>query len=147
MSKKPVSREYRVYLAIWRKAYLERDSNLPPITINASTYAMAISMRQGMYRAIKPYRDGSEFDPELSQATELFVAYIPKEPQPNGTYQVILRPRTSLNELEAQLDALGLAETDLKLSEERLAEDKLSAFIETPVSEVERPANPFYGRD
>lgn len=147
MAKKPVSREYRVYLAVWRKAYLERDSNLPPITINASTYAMAISMRQGMYRAIKPYRDESEFDHELSQAAELFVVYIPKEPQPNGTYQVILKPRTSLTELEAQFAELGLSETDLKLSEERLAEDKLNAFIETPTSEVERPVNPFYGRD
>lgn len=145
MSKKPISREARVYLALWRKAYNERDSNLPPVTINASTYAMAISMRQGMYRAIKPYRSGLEFDHELTQAAEVLVPMIPKEPNASGQYQLIIKPRNTLTELEAQLAALGLSDDDLKLSEERIAELALSQFIEQPTSEL-TPENPFFKR-
>lgn len=145
MSKKPISREYRVYLAIWRKAYHERDKGLEPIAINASTYNLAISMRQGLYRAIKPYRYGEAFDPELQQAVELFVVFLPKEPTPSGFYQVILKPRHTLNELELQLAELGIDEGDLLTQEEQMANKSLETLMDQPLSRTE-VSNPFYNR-
>ena len=145
MPKKPISREYRVYLALWRKAYHERDSGASPVAVNASTYNLAVSMRQGMYRAIAPYRRGEEFDVELQQAVEYFVAYLPKEPTPSGLFQVILKPRHTLGELEAQLANLGLDEADLLTETERMANKSIESLMDTPPSRVERD-NPFYER-
>lgn len=145
MSKKPISREYRVYLAVWRKAYRDRDSGAPPISINASTYNLAVSMRQGMYRAIAPYRNGEAFDAELSQAAEQFVAFLPKEPTPTGLFQVVLKPRHTLNELELQLAELGIGESDLLTESEKMANASLETLMDTPPSRVGRD-NPFYER-
>jgi hypothetical protein len=145
MAKKSISREYRVYLAVWRKAFQERDKGLDPVAINASTYNLAVSMRQGMYRAIAPYRHGEAYDPELSQAVELFVAFLPKEPTASGLFQVILKPRHTLTELELQLADLGIGESDLLTESEKLAEKSLETLLGTGVSSHQQP-NPFYKR-
>lgn len=145
---KPVSREYRIYLAIWRKAVNSEEE----ITIRASTFNLAIAMRQGMYRAIRPYRSGEIFDAELSKAADLFVVQIEKLPDPSAPHILRLKPRLTLNELEAELANLGLDEADLLLGEERAVEAKLAEFLEpTEVEEdVEfRPIprdTPFYSR-
>lgn len=145
MSKKPISREYRVYLALWRKAYNERDSDLPPVTINASTYNLAISMRQGLYRAIAPYRYGEAFDSDLAQALELFIIRLPKTPTPQGFYQVVIHPRVTLNEMELQLAELGIGEADLLTQEEQMASRSLDKLLDGPVPATEA-SNPFYRR-
>lgn len=142
---KSTSTEYRMYLAIWRKAWLERDRP-DVLVVNASTYSMAINMRQGMYRAIRPYRNGLAFDADLSSAAEKFVVYLERGPDVSAPHQLQLRPRLTLTELEREMLALGLDAEDLLLGEERLANAELSKLLDSPTNST-RPANPFYSRE
>lgn len=142
---KPISREYRIYLAIWRKAFEQKDQpDKEPIKIQASTFSMAVSMRQGLYRAIRPFRAGLQFDEDLRQASELFVAYLEKGPDPKAPHAVILRPRLALSELEADLARLGLDEEDLLLDSEKLELQDLANLIDPAPSPR---SNPFYTRE
>lgn len=146
----PLSREYRIYLAIWRKAYREKDSGSEPVSITVSSHSTALTVRSGMYRAIRPYRTGEAFDDELRKASEAFVVSVHKNPDPLSAHQLILKPRLSLTELEAELANLGLDEADLILPEEAVLNSKLSEFItpETPVTKpTRRTGNKFYSRD
>lgn len=102
---------------------------------------MAVSMRQGMYRAIRPFRTGKDFDEELRLATEYFVVYLERQTDPKSKHKLLLRPRLSLSELEAELLALGLDEDDLLLDAEKGLVKSLDTFIETPA------VNPFYSRE
>lgn len=138
---KTISREQRIYLAIWRKAWLERDSG-SDLTINCSSKSMALTQRLGLYRAIRPYRIGEAFDEELRQAAETYVACLVQD---KDKWAIKLRPRMILSELEAELAALGLDEEDLLLQEEKLMSEELKDFVESP--SLPRPANPFYKRD
>lgn len=141
---KTLSREMRICLAIWRKAYRERNEGLDPIVINCSSLNAAISLRQAMYRAVRPYRTGEAFDEDIRQASELFVVYLEKQADPLEPHRLILKPRSTLNELEAELENLGLTEQDLVLHEERLMGGALNEFL---APESDRPANPFYERE
>lgn len=144
MAEKPLSRELRICLAIWRKAYAERNS-AEPVTVNCSNLNAAISIRQSMYRAAKPFRSGERFDEEVRLATELFVVYLEKQDDPAKQHRLILKHRSTLTELDAELEALGLSESDLLLKEEKLATSKLDEFLEKPDDEGGR-ATPFYTR-
>lgn len=135
---KSVSRELRICLAIWRKAYNERDKD-ELVTINCPSQNAAMSLRQSMYRAARPFRDGSAFDEEVRKSTDLFVVYIDRE-----TNQITLKPRSTLDTLEASLAELGINESDLRLPEERLLDKELTEFIE----KGDKPrANQFYERE
>lgn len=142
-----ISREYRIYLAIWRKAYLERDSGKPPVTVQASSLSTALTMRRGMYRAIRPFRNGEQFDEELMKASENFVISMPTQDSSNSKHFLILKPRTSLSELEAELASLGLDEEDLKLTMEKQTIGKLSEFLDEAAPMPRHSSNPFYTRE
>lgn len=144
----PLSREARIYLAIWRKAYREKASIIP-VTFSVSSYSMALTVRNNMYRAIRPYRFGETLDEELRKASEAFVVSVSKNPDPLSAHQITLKPRLSLTELEAELTNLGLDEADLILPEEAALNSKLSEFItpETPAPKPPRRGNKFYTRD
>ena len=101
-------------------------------------------MRLGLYRAIRPYRTGKLFDEDLRRAAEGFVIS-PEER--DGKYFLILKPRMTLSELEAQMASIGLDDEDLLLEEERLAKKSLEELLPaTPAGPPVR-SNPFYTRD
>lgn len=141
---KALSTEARYYLAIWRKAWIDRDKP-ETLIINTSSLSMAISMRQGMYRAIRPYRSGSSFDQELANAADQFVVYLAKGPDATAPHKLELRQRLSLTELERELLRLGLEGDDLLLTEEKMAAESLSTFLPDDTAPVR--SNPFYTRE
>lgn len=146
-----LSREYRIYLAIWRKAFRQRLEE-DPVVVKASSYSMALSLRSGMYRAIRPFRKGLQLDEELRQAADLFVVSVEKKPNPQSPHELILKPRSSLSELEAELAFLGLDEDDLLLPEEASVNAALMKLLppEKSAPAVELPpvrSNPFFTRD
>ena len=134
---KPISREYRIYLALWRKAFLNPDE---PVKVKASGFSMAVAMRQGMYRAIRPFRNGQMNDKELQDAAEKYVIYLDK-----SSNTIEFRERKALAELEHNFDLLGIDEEDLLLGDERTISTKLSAFLEEKPAEP--VSTPFYTRD
>lgn len=152
---KPLSRETRIYLAIWRKAWRERDiTYLPPVEVTAANFSMAISMRQGMYRAIRPYRYGQAFDPELNQAADMFVITLPKVKKSDygKPCKLTVRERKNLTYLENDLVNLGLDEEDLLTADERAVNASLEKLIEPeglkPLKVGHRvKQNPFYTRE
>jgi hypothetical protein len=133
MSSAPITREYRIYLAMWRKAFLSDD----PVVVKTSSRNMAIAMRQGMYRAIRPYRNGQQIDDQLQKASEKFVVYLNDD-------TLELRPRLTLAELDTLFDQIGIDEEDLLMPDERLVADELKEFLE---ERGVRPATPFYKRE
>ena len=64
---KDLSREKRIYLAIWRKAWRDQVETL---TVNMPNKSLALTVRMSMYRTIKPYRTGDLFDDELRMAAD-----------------------------------------------------------------------------
>ena len=148
MSSQPLTREARIYLALWRKALKSPDE---PVSITVSSYSTALTVRSGMYRAIRPYRFGEAFDAELQKAAEQFVVSVTKNPDPTTPHKLILKPRLSLSELEAEFHNLGLDEDDLLLEEERAVNKKLAEFITPETGEAPKAAprksNPFYSRE
>lgn len=130
----PISREYRIYLAIWRKA-----GNSPePIVIKTSSKNMAIAMRQGMYRAIRPYRESKLIDDELRKAAENYVVYLNED-------TLEMRPRLTLGELNTMFDQIGIDEEDLLLGDERDALGALKDLLDGV--DVKPRITPFYNRD
>lgn len=129
----PITREYRIYLAIWRKALLSSEM----VTIKTSSRNMAIAMRQGMYRAIRPYRSGVQIDADLQKASEKFVVYL------NGD-TLELRPRLTLAELDTLFDQIGIDEEDLLMPDEKVIANQLNDFLK---ERNVRPATKFYSRE
>ena len=138
MAQRPISREYRIYLALWRKATVSAEI----VSIRVSSYSMAIAMRQGMYRAIRPFREGTLIDNQLQKAAENFVVYLPKEPDEDGIYWLKLMPRAALAELDSMLGELGLEENDLLLVEEKAVQETLQELLNEPAR-----STPFYERN
>lgn len=139
---KPISREYRVYLALWRKAVTSEA----PIKIKCSNWSMAIAMRQGMYRAIRPFRHGTMNDEQLLQASEKFVVYLecPESKDKSLPHFLVLKERKALAELEEMFDELGIDEEDLLFGDEMKVQKSLTALID----EHKTPRNtPFYSRE
>lgn len=138
----PVSREYRVYLALWRKAYKTPDQE---VIIRCPDRRTAIAMRQGMYRAIKPFRHGetSFIDEDLVKSADKFVVYLNEETTPP---QLELRERKSLAALEGIWDELGIDESDLLIGEERRLMENFSKLVEEEAPAVPTSATPFYSR-
>lgn len=136
---KPISREYRIYLALWRKAVLNPDQL---VTVNLPNYSLALSTRMSMYRAILPFRKGLIFDEELSLASERFVIFVVKGPDKAAPHQVVFRPRLTLQAIEAEFGALGLSENDLLLFDEKFLDAEFTASITNLP-----PKNPFYSRE
>ena len=133
------SKQERIYLAIWRKAFQTIDHG-EPIAIKASSKPIATAQRLGLYRALRPYREGKLFDAELQQAGERIVACLVES---KGRWAVELRPRETLSELEAQLAALGLDDAKLQTPEELLAQADLTRLLD----EAKPRSTKFYSRE
>lgn len=148
---KVLTREYRIYLAIWRKAYLQRNDPDPTVSWQASSFSMALQMRQGMYRAIRPYRIGKDLDEELRLAAELFVVAVVRGKDIYSPHTITVKPRAALSELEKDMAALGIDEEDLLLTEEKVLRSNFEDFLKPSVDEtaipLPRPSNPFYTRE
>lgn len=140
-----LSRETRIYLAIWRKAYQQKDTGLPPIVVKASSRSTLLSMVTAMYRAIKPYREGKLHDEELTRAAEAMVISAPKA-GPGEPHVLTLKERKTLLDLEAELADLGISELDLLTPEERLQQASLAEFLQPEVKPALRSDNPFFTR-
>lgn len=128
-----MTREQRIHLAIWKKALTMLPREL---TITLNSAPMAISIRQGLYRSIKPYRSGELIDSQLQEASERLVVYLDKE---KGN--LVFREKQGLNVLEEMLDDLGITETELTTEEERTLKVDLEELLNAPKRET-----PFYTR-
>ncbi len=140
---KIISREYRIYLALWRKAIQSPET----VRIKASSFAMAIAMRQGMYRAIRPFRNGQMNDEQLRDASEKFVVYLEKNPDPKEEHHLILKARAALSELEASFDTFGIDEEDLLFGDERDTRHSLAEFLDETPAVKPITSTPFYSRE
>lgn len=140
-AQRPISREYRVYLALWRKAI--QTGEVPPI--KCSSLHMAVAMRQGMYRAIKPFKLGEVNDEELVRAAEKYVVHLVRGESKSSPHFLELRERKALSELEAQWAELGIDEEDLQVGDERNVGEKLKELLEQPGEPVR--STPFYERE
>lgn len=125
----------RIYLALWRKAV--QNSGL---VIRLPDKALALSMRLGLYRAIRPYRSGKLYDEELYQALSTLVIKV-VENNKKITIEFIERPVLYL--LEDQLTDLGIEENDLLLPEEKEQYEQLKRLEKL----TWKSPNPFYGED
>lgn len=136
-----MSRELQIYLAIWRKAYRQEISAIDsdPIVIRASSQSSALTMRTGLYRALRPYRNGDKFDADLQAAAEVLVVSAPYEVE--GGYAIEIRPRMALNELEAQLENLGITTDEVK------SDVDIPASLKDLAKSTDRRSTPFYERD
>lgn len=136
----PITKEHRIYLALWRKAYRERDEK--PLSIKCSTYRMAMHQRLGLYRVVRPYRTGQAFDPEITAAVELLVPTI--SPKEEKAITLTFRRRVSLSDLEKSIEGLDFLPEDFLTEGERTLHGELEALAPEL---LEARSNPFYTRD
>lgn len=134
-----ISKEQRIYLAMWRKAGLQPET-ANPVAIELPNPSVALTVRMAMYRAIRPYRSGLLHDPDLFSAAERFVLKVSK--LPDGRAVLAIVPRTTLAAAELAMLSLGLDDEDLKLFEERMVDEKLENLIST----MPAPDNPYFKR-
>jgi len=134
---KDLSREKRIYLAIWRKAWREQVETL---TVNMPNESLALTVRMSMYRTIKPYRTGDLFDDELRMAADKYVLVVQKSPP-----AIVLTHRKSADAAEAAFADLGLDEMDLMTDEEIKAMTTAQKVTESLASP--HIANPFFKRE
>jgi hypothetical protein len=134
---KDLSREKRIYLAIWRKAWREQVETL---TVTMPNESLALTVRMSMYRTIKPYRQGDLFDDELRMAAEKYVLVVQKSPP-----AIILTHRKSADAAELAFSDLGLDEMDLMTAEEIASMNSAIKVSENLGSDHQ--VNPFYTRE
>ena len=148
---RPVTRQTRIYLALWRKAYTDLQLSGPddfePLTIFTAKQSLAVSHKTGLYAAIRPYREAG-LDPILHAASEALVVKI-LTPEETGTelFQTSLCPRETFPSLDEALTRLGISDKDLLTPEEQEAERLVEKLV-LKSEETEAPrATPFYTRD
>lgn len=134
---KDLSREKRIYLAIWRKAWREQVEEL---VINMPNTSLALTVRMSMYRTIRPYRQGDLFDDGLRSAAERYVLIIRKNPP-----AIILTHRKSADAAEQAFADLGLDEMDLMSGEELASLASAQTVAENLGGSHQ--ANPFFKRE
>ena len=133
-----LSREARIYLALWRKTSTMTDG----FEVKFPNYSLAISARQGLYRAIKSYRGRPDLDPVLAQAADLFVVSINAE-----AFTLTFTPRKTLEALELQLHDLGIDEADLQTHQEREIAESLDRMMGKASTKSPERSTPFYSRE
>lgn len=132
-----LSREQRIYLAIWRRA-AEKGS----LEIKCASPTSARTIRMALYRVIKPYREDPLLDSEMTKIAQDFVVAWSKA---SMVLNIIPRASTAEQLVDSLLDQLGLEEGDLETPEEKAVVKDFEEFMEAkpkPVSE-----NPFYKRE
>ena len=132
MSLGQISRENRIYLAIWRKvAGMEDD-----LTIKLTSHTEAVSMRLGLYRAMTPYRSGDMTDPELAAVADTHSVFIAPK-----SSEIVIRRKIGLLAAEGLMEELGIGEDDLITYEEKELSDRMTGLM-TDLSAGKD--NPFY---
>lgn len=133
-----LSREARIYLALWRKATETPEG----FEVKFPSLTTAISARQGLYRAIKPFRNRSDKDPILAEAADKYVVTLRNEPP-----ALYFSPRQTLEILENQLESLGLSESDLLDPEELNLHRSAQRLIDQAAPTPSDRSTPFYTRE
>lgn len=130
-----MNRQTRIYLAFWRKAFQDGVLVLP-----MPSKGHAVSIRQALYRAIRPFRDEDAEEPsELAKiANTMTVAFSGND--------LIIRPKVSAEYAENLFMELELDESLLQTEDERESVRKLQEALEKP-SEKSKSSNPFFSRD
>lgn len=140
-----LSREARIYLALWRKC-LREDG----LVVKLQTYNQALALRLALYRTLKPYRESEFLDPELYQAGQKYCIGVPKD---NNTLH--FTDRKSLLAAEAAYAALGLSDSDLYSDDELMVQARMSEELDklvvkdlpVPKAPATPAPNTFYSRD
>ncbi len=147
----PLTREARIYLALWRKLTsdgVEKKIFFPDL-------GSCISFTRNMYRALKPYRDMKLHDPTLVEAIEKWALWHPKSFEDGKPY-VMARPRMGLAMAEDLFERFGLDEDDIMSPAEKAAvasvekvHQDLAEFLEAdredkPVEREEPEPLPFH---
>ena len=128
---KNVSRETRIYLALWRRAVAV------PFELKLASPKLAAQFRLACYRALSPYRTNG-LDPELARASEeVSLAISPLDPCILVFEQK--RLRTAADEIASQL---GLTDEDLFTAEERGTIERLAEFIQPAAPAAPAMASP-----
>jgi len=126
----PATRETRIFLALWRKAYTSGE----PIVINAKSPSDAMRIRMALYNAIKPYRVEG-VDDELRLAGEALAIS-------TKANVVTIGPRVLRAYADDLAEAFGLTEDDLITNEERETRERMNLALEKLMGQ--QNANPFY---
>lgn len=129
----PATRETRIFLALWRKAYTSGE----PIVINAKSPSDAMRIRMALYNAIKPYRVEG-VDDELRLAGEALAIS-------TKASVVTIGPRVLRAYADDLAEAFGLTDDDLITAQEREAKEVMEASL-TRLMETQT-ANPFYKKE
>lgn len=137
----PLTREARIYRALWLKALSDED----PVRINFPAVGAALAFRRAMYRFLQPYRKDPEIEPLLAQAGELCSISAPTHADPSLT----IGAKLTVELAEMALEQLGLEESDLLTSVEKsmLATSESRANFEAQKELEESRSTPFYDRD
>jgi hypothetical protein len=134
---KTLTREEKIYLALWRKA-----GKLDGTSIKLSTPNEAKAMRLGMYRVMKPFREGDMLDPELKLIADKFALIVEK-----GTSNLLIREKTTLSAAERAMAMLGLTEDDLMTDQEREENKAADEALANIMGNIEEVENPFYKQE
>lgn len=126
----PATRETRIFLALWRKAYTSGE----PIVINAKSPSDAMRIRMALYNAIKPYRVEG-VDDELRLAGEALAISTKANVVTIGPRVL----RAYADDLAAQF---GILEDDLITAQEREAKEVMEASLARLMEQ--QSDNPFY---
>lgn len=125
MSRPSLTRESKIYLAIWRKAAAESG-----LTITLSSPVEAQSVRMAMYRAMTPYKNDPNLEPSLSEiGAKMSLVWH------RGESVLHIRDRVTLTSAERLAEQLGLDDDDLLTDSER----RMKAAAERSLEAI-RPA-------
>lgn len=131
-----LSRQHRIYSALWRKALISGF-----ISLNLETHYQAIALRLAMYRFLKPYRNDSTLDDELFRCAETLALCVK-----HGEARLVIKPKVDIDLAEVAMLAGGLLEDELLSEGERKLMDMSEGIEEIPDDEaagLTKP-NPFY---
>lgn len=99
------TKEQLAYHAVWRKALAEGE-----VRITLKTISDARRVRFGLYNAVRPFREGKLFDPDLLRAAQECSIRLE-----DTTLVVIAKLNTDT--MQSVLEAVGLAAEDLTTSQ------------------------------
>lgn len=91
------TKEQLAYHAVWKKALAEGE-----VRITLKTVSDARRVRFGLYNAVRPFREGKMFDPDLLRAAQECSIRL------EGTTLIVIA-KISTDTMQSVLEAIGLA--------------------------------------
>jgi len=91
------TKEQLAYHAVWKKALAEGE-----VRITLKTVSDARRVRFGLYNAVRPFREGKMFDPDLRRAAQECSIRL------EGTTLIVIA-KISTDTMQSVLEAIGLA--------------------------------------